>query len=182
MYNFIKTITEGKRQKLVQIKLPFNKAELGRSLSKQTIDYHFGKLYKAYVDRFNKGEGDPDFNEAGAFLHSIYFNQFTKPKGVNPPTGSAKDFIEKHFTSFEKFKKDFTKTAMGIQGSGWVYLSTDGRIKTIVNHQIQKDILLLIDWWEHAWALDFQADKEGYLNGQWRIINWETISNILDNK
>ena len=177
MYNFIKQLGEGREiKKLEQATLPYARDGLGRSLSKQAIDYHFGKLYKAYVDRFNAGEGDPDFNEAGAFLHNIYFTQLQPPKGSNAPTGEILDFIEKHFKSFDKFKETFTKTAMGIQGSGWVYLAKNGEIKTIVNHQIKNDILLLIDWWEHAWALDYQADKKKYLENQWKIINWSNIN------
>lgn len=180
MYNFIKHLTEAPRTKIEQIKLPYAKDALGKSLSKQAIEYHYGKLYRAYVDRYNSGEGDADFNEAGAFLHSIYFGQFQSPKGSNKPTQGIKEFIDKHYGSFEKFKEKLLKTAMSIQGSGWVYLSKSGDIKTITNHQIKKDIVLLIDWWEHAWALDYQADKERYLEGQWRIINWDEITKRLD--
>ena len=78
-----------------------------------------------------------------------------------------------------KFKDAIEKTAMAIQGSGWVYLSTDGKIKTIVNHEIKKDILLLIDWWEHAWSLDYQWDKERYLDNIWKIINWDVCNERL---
>jgi Fe-Mn family superoxide dismutase len=178
MYNFIKyVLNEGKTTKtLTQTTLPYSKTELGRSLSKQSLDYHYGKLYKAYVDRYNSGEGDADFNEAGAFLHDLYFTQFQAPKGTNKPDGSIGEFIVKHFKDFDAFKKEFEKTAMGIQGSGWVYLARNGEIKTIKNHEIKMDIVLLIDWWEHAWALDYQADKKGYLNNQWKIINWNVIS------
>ena len=180
MYNFIRYVTEGKAQKLEQCLLPYPRDGLGRSLSKKTLDYHYGKLYKAYVDRYNNREGDADFNEAGAYLHSIYFSQFCAPKGSNKPEGTSLEFIEKHFKTFDKFKEAIEKTAMGIQGSGWVYLSTNGKIKTIVNHEIKKDILLLIDWWEHSWALDYQADKAGYLNNIWKIIDWERINTALE--
>jgi Fe-Mn family superoxide dismutase len=177
MYNFIKTLAEGRVIKeLKQVDLKYPADGLGRSLSKQTISYHYGKLYKAYVDRYNKGEGDADFNEAGAFLHSIYFSQFTKPKGSNKPNGAVLALIEEHHSSWEKFQAEFEKTAMAIQGSGWAYLAKDGKIKTIVNHQIKNDIVLLIDWWEHAFALDYQADKKGYLNNQWKIIDWDFIN------
>lgn len=180
MYNFIKTIIEGKVPKtLKQATLPYNKTDLGRSLSKQTLEYHYGKLYKSYVDRFNNGEGDLDFNESGAFLHEIYFTQFQKPTNNNKPDGSASELITKHFKTFEKFKEEFEKTAMKIQGSGWVYLSKTGEIKTITNHQIKQDIALLIDWWEHAWALDYQADKKKYLENQWKIINWNVVSSRI---
>ena len=68
---------------------------------------------------------------------------------------------------------------MGIQGSGWVYLSKSGIIKTIKNHEIKQDIVLIIDWWEHAWALDYKANKKAYLENQWKIINWDIINQRL---
>jgi len=178
MYNFIKrVIQEGKgHEPLKQITLDYDRKELDPALSEDTLDYHFGKLYKAYVDRFNKGEGDPDFNEAGAFLHSIYFSQFQEYSTGNKPSGIALEFIEKHHKSWDKFKESFEEIAMKIQGSGWAYLAKDGKIKTIINHEIKNDIILLIDWWEHAWALDYQADKKKYLTNQWKIINWEIIN------
>ena len=69
---------------------------------------------------------------------------------------------------------------MTIQGSGWVYLARNGKIKTITNHAIRQDIILLIDWWEHAWALDYQANKRKYLKNIWRIINWSVINDRLN--
>jgi Fe-Mn family superoxide dismutase len=178
MYNFIKwTLNEGKTPKtLKQFSLPYKKDALEPSISEDTMDYHYGKLYKAYVTRFNDGEGDADFNEAGAFLHHILFEQYQEPTNTNQPDGSAGEFINKHFKTFDQFKEKFLKEAMGIQGSGWVYLARDGSIKTIVNHEIKMDIVLLIDWWEHAWALDYQSDKKRYLSKQWNIINWNVIS------
>ena len=162
--------------KLRQAKLDYDSNDLEPSISKDTIDYHYGKLYKAYVDRYNSEEGDADFNEAGAFLHDIYFTQFQSPSSSNSPSGSISEFINKHFKSFDNFKEEFEKEAMGVQGSGWVYLAKNGTIKTIKNHEIKKDIILLIDWWEHAWVLDYQHDKKKYLNNQWKIINWNVIS------
>ena len=178
MYNFIKwtTLQEGHTPNtLEQLILPYKKDDLEPALSEDTINYHYGKLYKAYVDRYNNGDGDPEFNEAGAFLHDILFRQYQKPDGANQPTAIAENFINKHFKTFDNFKNSFEKEAMGIQGSGWVYLARSGEIKTIKNHQIKMDIVLLIDWWEHAWALDYQADKKRYLSNQWKIINWNLI-------
>ena len=150
-FKFIqKFIVEGRKDKLIQLTLPYANDELAPVKSKETIDYHYGTLYKAYVDRYNKGEGDADFNEAGAFLHNIYFGQLTPPEGSNRPYDAILQFIEKNFKTFDSFKSEFEKTAMKIQGSGWVYLARDGEIKTIVNHEIRNDIVLLIDWWEHA--------------------------------
>ena len=112
MYNFIKHITlnEGKTPKtLTQTKLPYSRDDLEPSVSEDTIDYHYGKLYKSYVTRFNNGEGDADFNEAGAFLHDLLFTQYQTPSGSNDPDGSAGEFITKHFKTFESSKKLFKK-------------------------------------------------------------------------
>ena len=108
----------------------------------------------------------------------MYFAQFQEP-GSDKPTGNILDFIEKHFNTWENFKSKFEVEAMKIQGSGWIYLARDGKIKTIKNHQIKLDIVLLIDWWEHAWVLDYGSDKKAYLRNQWKIIDWDCISSIV---
>ena len=68
---------------------------------------------------------------------------------------------------------------MSIQGSGWIYLSTSGEIKVIHNHAVRTDIALLIDAWEHAWSLQYQWDKEKYLDNIWKIINWDVCNERL---
>jgi Fe-Mn family superoxide dismutase len=178
MYNFIKwALNEGKTPKTLELlPLSYKKDDLDPAISEDTINYHYGKLAKSYVTRFNDGEGDADFNEAGAFLHNILFQQYKMPSSGNEPSGSAGEFISKHWKTFERFQEEFNKIAMGIQGSGWVYLADDGEIKTIVNHEIKQDIVLLIDWWEHSWVLDYQHDKKKYLQNQWKIIDWNVIS------
>jgi Fe-Mn family superoxide dismutase len=181
MYNFIKHISlnEGTTPKtLHQDTLNFKRDALEPVTSEATIDLHYGKLYKGYVDRFNKGEGDPEFNEAGAWLHNMYFAQFQEP-GSEIPTGNILRFIEQHYKTWDNFKSKFEVEAMKIQGSGWIYLARDGKIKTIKNHQIKLDIVLLIDWWEHAWVLDYGSDKKAYLRNQWKIIDWDCISSIV---
>ena len=169
-------LTESTETKLVQEKLNYSRADLDPCISEDTMNYHYGKLAKAYVDRYNANEGDPDFNYAGAVLHNILFAQYMIPKSGNSPAGTSEEFINKHHNSFENFKEEFLKVAMGIQGSGWVYLAKNGEIKTIKNHQYKSDIVLLIDWWEHSWSLDYQHDKKKYLENQWKIINWDHIN------
>ena len=171
----LQQLTEDKT-KLVQERLPYSRDGLDPVMSKDTVDYHFGKLAKAYVDKFNAGEGDAKFNEAGAFLHNIFFPQMKEPGGSNNPHGAILEFIIAKFGDYKSFKEEFKKVAMGIQGSGWVYLAKNGTIKTIPNHGIRGDIVLLIDWWEHAWALDYQSDKAKYLENMWKIIDGDKVN------
>jgi superoxide dismutase, Fe-Mn family len=181
-YIFIKDFLlneQSETKTLTHAKLNYGRGDLDPVISENTMDYHYGKLYKTYVDRFNAREGDPVFNEAGAFLHHIYFTQFESPIDNNNPYGKSLEFIEEHFGSFDDLKKEIEKEAMSIQGSGWVYVSKNGKIKTIKNHAIRNDIVLLIDWWEHAWALDYQADKAKYLKNTWKIIDWAVIEQRL---
>lgn len=179
-FSFIRNVLqEGKAHKLEIEKLPYDVKELSPAVSEDTIKYHYGKLAKTYAERYNNNEGDTDFNEAGVFLHNILFQQYREYNSNNKPTGKSLEFIEEHFKTFDNLKEEFIKAAMSIQGSGWVYLSRDGKIKTITNHQIKKDILILVDWWEHAWALDYQHDKKKYLENQWKIINWEKVNGVL---
>ena len=170
---------EQRKEKLVQDRLKYDKSALQPVMSKATLDYHFSGLAKKYVERYNSGEGDPEFNKAGAVLHNIYFAQFKEPSGSSSPYGESKEFINKHFSSIDELKNKFEEVAMAIQGSGWVYIARNGQIKTIKNHQIKNDILLLIDWWEHAWALDYQTKKDKYLKNIWRIIDWSVINDRL---
>jgi Fe-Mn family superoxide dismutase len=156
--------------------LSYELTDLAPVLSKATLDYHYGKLAHGYADRYNKGQGDPDFNYAGAFLHNVYFPQFRAPRSDNKPNGPVLNLIKKKFGTWQAFKKEFEQQAMAIQGSGWIYLSYQGEIKTIANHGVRSDILLLIDWWEHSWALDYKADKKKYLKNIWQIINWTVIN------
>lgn len=157
-------------------KLPYGMSSLAPVMSRSTLENHYGKLARGYVDRYNKGEGDAKFNEAGAYLHNIFFPQLRSPKNGNSPYGASLALINKHFGSFTDFKKQFEEEAMKLQGSNWIYLSRSGQIKTIKNHAIRNDIAMLVDWWEHSYIQDYGADKKKYLKNMWRIINWEYVN------
>ena len=148
-------------------------------MSPATIDYHYEHLAKGYAKRYNAGEGNADFNRAGSFLHNKFFPQLRPVKGANRPRGAVLALIEEKFKTYEDFKEAFKETAMKIQGSGWVYLSTAGDIKTIANHAVRTDICVLVDWWEHVWATDYQWDKEKYLDNIWKIIDWDVCNERL---
>ena len=177
MRDIIQLLEEkSKPQDIEIIALNFEPKEVSPVISKDTLDLHYGKLAHGYAERYNKKEGDRDFNYAGAFLHNTLFPQFREVRNNNKPNGPIEGFIKRHFGSWEDFKDKFEEEAMKIEGSGWLYLAYDGSIKTIKNHEVRNDILLLVDWWEHSWALDYQSDKKEYLNNIWKIMNWSHIN------
>ena len=169
-------LTEGSDSKLTRVKLDFNGSALSPAISSAALKFHYDTLYKRYVDNYNKGDNKA-FNEAGAYLHELYFSQLGRARGIKP-TGAIKNLIERHFDNFIDFKKSFTEVALSLKGSGWVYLSKSGRIQTISNHAKRADIALIIDMWEHSWMPDHHS-KEKYLDAIWKIMDWSKINKRL---
>ncbi len=181
-FHFIKYLKEERDAvSLVQEKLSFKKNELEPVMSEATLDYHYSGLAAKYFERYNADEGDPNFNYGGAILHNLFFGNLTVPQSANNPVGTSKELIDKKYGSFEKFKEAFEKEFMAAQGSNWIYMDTSGTLRTIHNHEYKKTmkIALLVDAWEHAWALDYQQDKAKYLTNIWRIINWSIVNDRL---
>ena len=172
-------LLEGKASDISINPLKFTRKDVSAVMSDDTLELHYNKLAKGYAKRYNDRIGDRDFNYAGVFLHNIWFDQFREVRVINKPNGPIANFIEKHYGTYGEFQDKFLEEALKIQGSGWIYLSTKGDIKTIVNHEVREDILLLVDWWEHAWALDYQSDKEKYLDNIWKIIDWDVCNERL---
>jgi superoxide dismutase len=177
--HFIKSLTESAdRRELYQEKLAFNRDELSPVMSEDSLKYHYDGLAAKYSERYNAGEGDADFNYGGAVLHNIWFANLTPARAANKPTGLSKSIIDDVYGDFDKFKEAFEKEFMAAQGSNWIYMDLDGNLHTIHNHEYKKSmkIALLVDGWEHAWALDYQQDKAKYLANIWRIINWDVVN------
>jgi Fe-Mn family superoxide dismutase len=171
------TLLESKSQEDIEIiKLNYNNDALAPIMSKDSMNLHYVKLAHAYAERFNKHEGDRDFNYAGAFLHNVYFPQFRPSNNNNEPNGPIGSLIKSKFKSWSNFQDEFSEIALTIQGSGWCYLARDGKIKIIPNHQVRDDILILVDMWEHAYILDYGSDKFKYLSNIWKIFNWNVIN------
>ena len=173
-YNFIKHLTESDTN---QEALRVNISDLTPVLSEESVDFHYNALYRNYI---TASADDPsnDFAIAGAELHKLFFEQFKTPSTGHSPSGASKALFLAEFRGFLQFKQEFTVAALGIQGSGWCYLSTNGTIQTIPNHELRDDILFIIDMWEHSWVLDY-TDKEEYLHNMWKIIDWEVINNRI---
>jgi Fe-Mn family superoxide dismutase len=181
-YRDIVKLAESRRERLEQVSLPYSRDDLDPVISKNTLDYHYGKLARGYVDRYNKREGNDAFNYGGAVLHNLYFPQLRAPRSSNGPTGEAKEVIDRKWRSFDKFKEEFSLEFMKAQGSNWIYMDGKGVIKTIHNHEYNKamDIVLIFDGWEHSWALDYEHDKQRYLDNFWRIVDWTVVNKRLE--
>jgi len=164
-------------QTLEMVKLPSGMNSFAPVLSSALMQLHYSKLYRGYVTRYNANEGDRVFNEAGAHLHDVYFSQFKPRSASNRPTGRILDMINREFGDFVSFKKAITEEAMKVQGSGWVYVNRQGKLKQIKNHRIPSDgIVILIDLWEHAFQMDYHSDKKKYIDSLWKIMDWSAIN------
>lgn len=187
-------------------KLPYQEDSLQPVISKETIEYHYGKHLQAYVNNLNTliaGTEFEDknleeiiktapeggiFNNAGQVLnHTLYFLQFTPEQKQTEPSGKLKEAIEKTFRSFEDFKKEFSATALGLFGSGWAWLSEDNEGKLYITKEANASIplrggrkpLLCFDVWEHAYYIDYRNKRADYINGLWKIIDWKVIENRM---
>ena len=158
------------------VKLSYPESGLQPVFSASLMRLHYGKLAHGYAERFNKNIGDKQFNYAGCWLHNLYFTQFRPARTNNVPNGPIGSLIKSRFKSFDAFKEAVENAAMNLHGSGWVYLARDGTIKTIQNHQVRNDILILIDMWEHAFQNDYGSNKEKYLDNIWRIMDWNALN------
>lgn len=177
MRDLIDLIESKNQGSLEMVKLPAGMNSFSPVLSSALMQLHYGKLYKGYVDRYNANEGDRSFNEAGAYLHDIYFSQFRARSSSNRPAGRILDLINREFGDFVSFKKSIVDASTRVQGSGWIYVNRQGKIKEIKNHRRPSDgIIILIDMWEHAFQMDYHSDKKKYIDGLWKIMNWDTIN------
>ncbi|MGI6241443.1 MAG: superoxide dismutase [Candidatus Omnitrophota bacterium] len=185
-------------------KLPYEIESLTPFLSKETLEYHYGKHHQTYVTNLNKlTDGKPEasksledlirtakggiFNNAAqVWNHTFYWNCL-KPQGGGEPSGAIAEAINASFGSFEEFKTFFSNAATALFGSGWVWLvkDEDGTlgVESLSNAgnpltQNQKP-LLTIDVWEHAYYIDYRNARAKYIESFWNAINWEFVNQQL---
>ena len=182
-------------------KLPYNLDALEPHISKNTIEFHYGKHHQAYVTNLNnlitgtafekstlediirKSTGGIFNNGAQIWNHTFYWNSF-KPKGGGEPTGDLANKILKSFGSFAEFKDKFSKASATLFGAGWAWLvqNNDGTLEIIqesnAGNPIKNNLnpLLTCDVWEHAYYLDYQNKRPDYISAFWNIIDWEAVS------
>lgn len=144
--------------------------------SSTTLDNHYNKLYKGYVQKYNDGV-NVGVNKAGAYLHEKFFEQFRPRRQVNRPSGRILDMVKRHFGTMKDFQDALVDECQKVYGSGWVYVNRNFKIKQIRNHRIPPDgIVLLIDMWEHAWVRDYGHNKKQYVRNMWQIFDWTVIN------
>ncbi|MDE5843684.1 MAG: superoxide dismutase [Muribaculaceae bacterium] len=186
--------------KFQQPQLPYAPDALEPVISPVTIDFHYGKHEKAYIDNLNRLVKDTDFedmpleriiiesdgalfnNASQAWNHIFYFFQFN-PNGLKEPGGKLAEQIESQYGSFENFQKEFEDAGATLFGSGWVWLAndSDGKLKIIKGSNAENPLrmnlnpLLTFDVWEHAYYLDYQNRRADYLHKMWDIIDWSVI-------
>ena len=183
-----------------QPSLPYLPDALAPAISKETVEYHYGKHEKAYIENLNrliegteyadmelediirKADGALFNNASQAWNHIFYFFSFT-PEGSGEPEGDLRRAIDEQFGSFEDFKKAFVQAGVGIFGSGWVWLSKDldGKLYITQGSNASNPLtdgltpILVFDVWEHAYYLDYQNRRADALNALWSIIDWDVV-------
>jgi Fe-Mn family superoxide dismutase len=182
-------------------KLPYALDALQPYISKETLEYHYGKHHKAYVDNLNKLIPGTEFenmsleetimkssggifnNAAQVWNHTFYWHCMT-PNGGGEPTGELAEAIKKAFGSFEDFKKTFSETAIKTFGSGWGWLvkNKEGALEIISTSNAgtpmteHKKALLTCDVWEHAYYIDYRNLRPSYVDNFWKIVNWAFVA------
>jgi Fe-Mn family superoxide dismutase len=177
--------------------LPFAKDALVPNISAETLEYHYGKHHKTYVDNLNKLIPGTEFekatlediirkatggifnNGAQVWNHTFYWNCLS-PKGGGTPAGELGKAINNTFGSFDLFKEKFTNAAVTLFGSGWAWLvkNADGSlgIEALSNAgnplKDGKKPLLVCDVWEHAYYIDYRNARAKYLEAFWKLANW----------
>ena len=181
--------------------LPYPRDALAPLISKETLDFHYGKHHAAYVTNLNKLLPGSDFEEASleeivkkakgpifnnaaqVWNHTFYWNCLA-PKGGGEPEGNLAEAIQKAFGSFAKFKEQFTKAATGQFGSGWAWLvqNAEGKLAVVATGNAGNPMteglkpLLTCDVWEHAYYIDYRNRRPDYVEAFWKLVHWKFVA------
>ncbi|OIP08405.1 MAG: superoxide dismutase [Betaproteobacteria bacterium CG2_30_68_42] len=181
--------------------LPYAMDALQPHISKETLEYHYGKHHQAYVTNLNnlikgtefenasledivrKASGGLFNNAAQVWNHSFYW-QCLSPTGGGEPKGALAEAIKHRFVTFDEFRKQFSATAVGTFGSGWGWLvkNADGSLDLLSTSNAQcpmtsgKTALLTCDVWEHAYYIDYRNARPKYVEAFWNLVNWDFVA------
>jgi Fe-Mn family superoxide dismutase len=182
--------------------LPYDQDALEPYVSARTLSYHYDKHHRGYVEKLNKLIKDTPYealsledivararenadieilnNAAQAWNHAFLWESMA-PTGVAKPNGEIKRMIERDFGDLASFKARFKAAALSVFGSGWTWLVQDGlKLRIITSGNADSPVathmtpLLTLDVWEHAYYLDYQNDRAGYIDAFLdKLINWD---------
>ena len=176
--------------------LPYAREALEPHMSRETLEYHYGKHHKTYVDTANKLIVGTEFenasleetvkkssgklfnNVAQIWNHTFFWNSLTPKQAA--PGKKLGDALVKQFGGIDDFKKLFTETAIGTFGSGWAWLvqKPDGSLAVVSTSNAATPLttadkaLLTADVWEHAYYIDYRNARATYLDHFWSLANW----------
>jgi Fe-Mn family superoxide dismutase len=185
-------------------KLPYAMNALEPYISQRTLEFHYGKHHQAYVTNLNKLITGTEFenlslediirkagggifnNGAQVWNHTFYWNCM-KANGGNEPTGKLADAVTKNFGSFTDFKDKFSTAAATLFGSGWAWLvkKPDGTLAITQESNAGNPLktgdlpLLTCDVWEHAYYLDKQNLRPGYIADFFNLVDWDAVAGRL---
>ena len=184
--------------------LPFAMDALEPFISKNTLDFHYGKHHLTYVNNLNKlvagtefenasledmvmkAEGGIFNNAAQIWNHTFYWNCLC-PNGGGEPGGKLADMINDSFGSFAEFKESFSVKAATLFGAGWAWLvkTAEGKLDIVqesnAGNPLRKGLtpLLTCDVWEHAYYLDKQNRRPAYIEDFWKLVDWKAVEGRL---
>ncbi len=186
--------------------LPYAMDALQPHMSKETLEYHYGKHHKAYVDNLNKfveadaslqgksleeliktaGPGKIFNNAAQVWNHTFFWNCLS-PNGGGEPKGRIGEAINKAFGSFQDFKTKFADTSVAQFGSGWGWLikKGDGSLDIVSTSNAGTPMtdgntaLLTCDVWEHAYYIDYRNARPKFVEAFWNLVNWDFVEKNL---
>jgi Fe-Mn family superoxide dismutase len=188
--------------------LPYDFGALEPHIDTQTMQIHHGKHHQAYVNNLNTAlEKHPDLqsktvedllkginsvpedirtavrNNGGGHANHTMFWQIMGPQAGGAPSGALGDAIKSSFGSFDAFKEQFGKAAVGRFGSGWAWLIDAGG-KLVIESSANQDSPLMegkkailgLDVWEHAYYLKYQNRRPDYVAAWWNVVNWTEVA------
>jgi Fe-Mn family superoxide dismutase len=189
--------------------LPYAYDALEPHIDEMTMRIHHDKHHQAYVDNLNKAlEGNAELqaksieslikdlsavpeairtavrnNGGGHYNHSLFWTLMA-PNAGGAPEGELAGAIDGAFGSFDGFKEQFGKAAMGRFGSGWAWLCVDDTGKLMITSTANQDCplsegltpILGLDVWEHAYYLKYQNRRAEYVSAWWNVVNWKAVA------
>ena len=186
--------------------LPYAKDALEPHLGAETLEYHYEKHHRSYLEKLEKllagkplagrslveiiqeSDGAVFNNAAQVWNHTFYWSSMS-PKGGGLPAGAVKIAIESAFGSFDRFRAQFIESAVGVFGTGWTWLvqERDGRLAIRATEDARTPIqdgvttpLLTCDVWEHAYYLDYRHERPKYVETFLdRLANWSFVAENL---